>query len=226
MSNFQGIALRRSIWFAWFGVILHRNQNGLEVEELPTLPSDIDPIACSKSFVEGESGDDHSWMVVQEGEYGSIKPLLHSIFRVHGFSLAKISILRGIGCILSFSIPIVMGMLVSYFDDSNESWKRGISLALALGVLSLLQALLNTNASARALDLKLKLQSSLTYHVYFRSMSLPVIAWKDMHLSTAQVNNLIQVIRSTSFLSPHYTHQINCYPHRSMWIKPPLACRT
>eukprot|EP01039_Chlorochromonas_danica_P007775 gene7775-8586_t len=196
----DNISIKRGLAFSWFSSILRTgNEKVLEMEDLPPLPADFDTQRCAEDLARatrvGGKQIKLSWMQVDKVVMGKISPLVWAIARCHGVDLVKVTLLRGLSCVLSFLSPLVLGEIVSFLD--GEAYRQdllwGLGLVSLLAFLSLAIAAINTNTNARSLDIKLKLQGSLYYAVYFRVMSLPVAAWSDLGFTEAQIQNFLQV---------------------------------
>ncbi len=125
----------------------------------------------------------------------SIWPILRLIWRLHGWSFIVIMIMKLVLTGLSFVGPLLLGEIVTYLqeDVGDHNLLYGLMLVVLLTLSALLSAVLNTNTNIRYLEIKVKLTSVLTVLIYSRALSLPLIAWKDLGFSEAQINNFIQI---------------------------------
>jgi ABC-type multidrug transport system fused ATPase/permease subunit len=201
--------LRRSFVYNWFTKTLIRgSKQKLQIEDLPHIPFEIESKNCVLEFMQyarlsAVKREDDDWIdkytfskspVAKRG-YVSIWPLLGSILYCHGWAFFKIMILKLFGLLLSFVGPVLLGKIVNYLQDgvTKENLVVGLILVAILCGSSLLSSIINANTNTRYLEIRLKLQASLAIIVYSRALSLPVIAWKDLEFSEAQINNFIQV---------------------------------
>jgi len=96
---------------------------------------------------------------------------------------------------LSFSGPLLLGYIVQYLQDgvTTDNITEGLFYMGLLSLSSIASALLNTNYNLRSLGIKMNIQGALVRMIFNRSMSLPMIALKDLYLTEAQISNIIQV---------------------------------
>ncbi|RYG62934.1 hypothetical protein EON64_16925, partial [archaeon] len=201
MSGLQNIEIRRGVFFNWFSSVLRAGYKGtLDIEDLPPLPRSFDAHTAAKSFVSSArryiDTYSYSWLDAEQQAKASIRPLVYSILCRHGSSLLKVSVLKALGCLLSFTTPLVLGRLVGYLDSTTqgqEGLQEGLVLVCVLVLLSLVSAVISSNANARSLQIKTSLQASLAYLLYYRALSLPLQALSELSVSEGQVGTLLQV---------------------------------
>ena len=100
-----------------------------------------------------------------------------------------------LSCILLFTGPIILGAVV-VFLESNPSVSdiyRGLLIVLLLTASSVLSSVIDTNNSIRSWSVKVALQGALTRLVFALVLMLLDSAFVDKGLSSAQINNLVQM---------------------------------
>ena len=205
----------RSALLLWFTQTLREGaKRKLTVDDLPALPETFRSDHCKLLFTSScKSGDkkefkhaDHSiqgtsidWLLhltsADEKNKAGVLALVGVIARCYGWDLLIVGILKALTTALSFSGPVLLGYIVSYLEQgvTVNTLETGLLLTAVLGGSSIFSALLNTNYNVRTLTLKLRIQTALTRVLFSRCITLPSIAWKDLHASDAMVSNLVQV---------------------------------
>jgi ABC-type multidrug transport system fused ATPase/permease subunit len=207
--------IRRSFYCSWFtSTLIHGSKHKLDISDLPALPSLLETQYASQHFLtqfkitSSKSLNDQSddWIdkyrvtsssnIENHRINPSIWPVLRLIWSTHGYSFFIISFIKLLLCGLSFVGPLLLGEIVSYLENGIENGHDisvGITLVLVLCFSSFLSSILSTNINIRYLEVKLSIQSSLTLFVFHRAIQLPLIAWKDLGFSEAQITNFIQI---------------------------------
>eukprot|EP01038_Epipyxis_sp_PR26KG_P008584 gene8584-11599_t len=209
MHNKTPVYLARLHWnwfYLWFTSTLSKGfSQRLVIDDLPLLPKEISSeeskINFEKYFIDSISGYTEWIKNNDDTEYNRavrqrvFYKFLHAVFQCYGWSIAYTGFLKLIACGLSFSGPLMLSYIVNYIENGPtlHNLPYGfILLGLLVGT-SLLSAIINTNLNVRCWVIKSKLQGSLTRILLNRALSLPMVAWKDLNLTEAQVNNLVQV---------------------------------
>jgi len=124
-----------------------------------------------------------------------VHPLVRTITRCYGLQVIKMGLIKVMLIGLSFSGPLLLGYIVQYLQDgvTTDNITEGLFYMGLLSLSSIASALLNTNYNLRSLGIKMNIQGALVRMIFNRSMSLPMIALKDLYLTEAQISNIIQV---------------------------------
>jgi ABC-type multidrug transport system fused ATPase/permease subunit len=208
----------RSTLLNWFSSTLAVGYTKkLSLDDLPSLPAGFDSDNVKRCFqassvrqparhsisprvsVTSEATHSEKWAThlssAEEKNKVGVSPLLWTILRCYGGSIAKVGVLKAIVTALSFVGPILLGYIVRYLENgvTRKNISIGVVLVALLGFSSALSAMLNTNYNVRTTVIKNNMQGALIRIIFSRCLSLPLIARKELFLTDSQINNLIQV---------------------------------
>ena len=196
----------------WFTAVLHAgSRKQLEITDLPSLPdiysSNHSMHSFQASFMSNNNNAarrrkafiDDDWLThLMSAEVKNklgVHQLVRTITYCYGLQVTKMGLIKAILIGLSFSGPLLLGYIVQYLQDgvTTDNITEGLFYMGLLSLSSIASALLNTNYNLRSLGIKMNIQGALVRMLFNRSMSLPMIALKDLYLTEAQISNIIQV---------------------------------
>jgi ABC-type multidrug transport system fused ATPase/permease subunit len=201
-----------SFLLTWFTAVLHAgSRKQLEITDLPSLPdiysSNHSMHSFQASFMSNNNNAtrrrkafiDDDWLThLMSAEVKNklgVHPLVRTITHCYGLQVIKMGLIKAILIGLSFSGPLLLGYIVQYLQNgvTTDNISEGLFYMGLLSLSSIASALLNTNYNLRSLGIKMNIQGALVRILFNRSMSLPMMALKDLYLTEAQIGNIIQV---------------------------------
>ncbi|ANM61736.1 multidrug resistance-associated protein 11 [Arabidopsis thaliana] len=144
--------------FGYIGSIMkHGSVKQLELENLLTLPPEMDPFTCCENLL-------RCWQLQECNNY-STPSLIWSIYGVYGWPYFRLGLLKVFNDCIGFAGPLLLNRLIKYLEKGSGS-SVGYTLAISLGFISIFKSFLDTQYTFRLSKLKLKLRSSIMSVIY------------------------------------------------------------
>ncbi|CAL1193871.1 unnamed protein product [Candida parapsilosis] len=177
------------ITFDWIGGLMKRGYiQYLTQRDLPPLPKSLKATTTTDDF-------DYYWNKQPAGK----KSLFWAISKAFGGQFLLGGVFKGAQDCLAFIQPQLLRLLIKFVNDYSKSMKkgeplpltRGLLIAVAMFVVSIVQTACLHQYFQRAFDFGMKIKSSLTSTVYDKSLVLSNESKQES--STGDIVNLMSV---------------------------------
>jgi ATP-binding cassette subfamily C (CFTR/MRP) protein 10 len=190
--------VKNSFIFCWFTKTLRLgNIRRLKYDDLPNIPRSLLSLSSYSHFVLNNRKIlclKSSWMI-EECTRDSLFTFVKLLWNAYHKQIIILGIYKLLSCIAVLVTPVLLGIIVKYVSNINDTVdiKDGLYLSALLLFCLVTTAYLNVTCNYQGCLLQLKARSSLIRSLFNRSISINEYTCGEMLISEAKLTTLVQV---------------------------------
>ncbi|KMZ74266.1 ABC transporter C family member 13, partial [Zostera marina] len=137
----------------------------LNFQDLIEPPTELMPSSCFSIFLK--------FWEAEYGKNGQNASLIKVIFHAYGWPYLRVGLLKALNDVMNFIGPLILNRLIWFLQQGSGHFD-GYTLAILLGLSSIVKSFLDTQYSFNLMKLKLKMRASIMAVIYRKCLQVSI----------------------------------------------------